>query len=129
MRHVFRYSLVTGYNPLITIVIPLWGIYLALGNTIANSLIGALYSMQKEWRPLIDIPPKIESELMVFARKTPTNTSDFSDYLLGHRQRFRECVMLQATLDIVGDEVGKLMNRRFEIRSNKEKAVNEGRYK
>ncbi len=82
--------------------------------------------MPEEWQRRIDIPPEIESELKVLARNTPTNTGDFLDYLLRHRQRFREAVMLSAMPDRMRDEIGELMNRRFEIQAIKEKAVNEG---
>lgn len=101
---------------------------MALNDTIANSLIGAIYSMPRDWQRSISFQSGIEAELRKLSLIAPTNSVEFLRFLLTFRQRFREALLLSALPEHLCAPIGDLIERRSAIRDRKEKLVNERNY-
>jgi len=98
---------------------------MALTDTIANSLIGIIYSMPKDWQRSIRVQPGIEDEIRQLAVIAPTNSEDFLRFLLTSRQRLREALLASALPENLCKPVVDLLERRSAIREKKEKLVRE----
>ena len=109
-------------------VILLGKTYLTLNNTIANSLIGTINSIPKEWQPFIRFQSDIEAELRELAKTEPTNSVDFLRFFLTFRQRFREALLVSVLPEQSRAPIVDLIERRSAIRDRKEKSVSERDY-